>query len=284
MNPQADFSGFSRIGDAYIAGRNQRDRLDQIALENIRDVNERADRKNLERDKMIADLGDDAVMMPDGNIDVRESMKRKKQRADNERMAEVAGELEALGMEQPIPEELRALPSYKTGKARALAKKTYDRQKADMELEIENARISSRERIAGMKAAADLDETLLKPGPKEAPEIEVTEDPVLGTSVKKRFKSQEAYDAYRSKNEEAKPAKLTPAQQALKDMEDAMAKGQSFRLVEGGDDNVRIEATSTRPDNPEIVRRRLQQIIGRSSKTNAPARVINFKDLGIPTR
>lgn len=288
MNPQADFSGFSRIGDAYIRGRRYADERNDKAMDDIlkKDDRERREfednrRANRERERMMIDLGEDVTLTPEGEIDVQTSLAKRKQRQDADVLAASAGELEGLGMEQPIPEELRNLPAYRAGKARALAKRTYDRDRAEMDQAIERIRQEGYTRRAQIGADSRIDAALLKPT-KTGNEIEVEEeDFATGAKTKRRFNSPEEFRAYQAEKGGNAPAELTPLEQAMKDFEAAQAEGAGVRLVEKKGGDVSVERTSTRPDNPAIVRRRLEQLGTRKGGTNAPTRVINFKDLGI---
>lgn len=282
---QADFSGFSKIGEAYLRGRDIRDQREREQMDRFREDNrierQERDRKIRDRDNTLEKLGADAVVDPNtGDIDVAKSVLKRQQRIEAERIAESAGELEGLGMKQDIPEELRSHPSYRVGQSRALAKVQGKKLEHDYEMEIERAREARYRGIEELRQQGLNNRAGSKPD-RSDDISEVEEDPVSGTKTTRRFASEEEYNAYKANRKPATPAKKSKVDEAMEAFDRATAAGKSGRLVEKGNDDVSFEETSIRPDNPAIVKRRLEQLKRREGGAKKQPRVIRFEDLNI---
>lgn len=284
---QADYSGFSRVGDAYLQGRDireQRIREDKKRAEDkVRQNQLDAERKRADRDRLLVDIGPDAIMDPNGNVDVAASMQERQRRTQADTIAQSAGELEALGIQQDIPQELRTSPAYRAGQARGLVKKQERTDRENLEKAIEALRTERATKVQQLRNQG-------RPEPVDrTDDISITEeDPITGTTTTRRFASPEDFDAWKSQNSDKAPAKKQTPQamsvdKAMADFEAAFSKGEKVRLIENEDGTVEVEKSSLRPDNPAIVRRRLEQLNKRNGGAGSakPNRVMTLEELGI---
>ena len=240
-----------RLAEAFTAGL--------AAGQRARDSKQRAKEVEIARGDRLAErnqallerFGADAVVDPEsGTVDVTRSAGAMRERGELAKLAEQAGEVEALGMSMAdLPPQARELPEYKAGLARGLAKarqeemmlnRIGEREKAmlDRQKEIEETRQRGLTERQQMGDSADFVRALLSPrggsGGTDTSDTSVRyTDPDTGAVY--TFKSQEAFDKWRGKAPETQDAGLDPdytkaARDAIKQFDALQARGVPAKL------------------------------------------------------
>ena len=206
-----------RLAEAFTAGlaAGQRARDSKQRSKEVETA--RGDRLAERNQALLERFGADAVMDPEsGTVDVTRSAGAMRERGDLAKLAEQAGEVEALGMSMAdLPPQARELPEYKAGMARGLAKSRQEdmmlnrigeREKAmlDRQKEIEQIQQKGLTERQQMGDSADFVRALLSPRGGAAagsPPISMVERPD-GTSVTRKFRTEEELRAFQ--DEQAK--------------------------------------------------------------------------------
>lgn len=240
-----------RLAEAFTAGlaAGQRARDSKQRAKEVETA--RGDRLAERNQALLERFGADAVVDPEsGTVDVTRSAGAMRERGELAKLAEQAGEVEALGMSMAdLPPQARELPEYRAGMARGLAKvrqedmmlnRISEREKAmlDREKEIEQIQQKGQTERQQMGDSADFVRALLSPRGRssdtDASDTSVRyTDPDNGAVY--TFKSQEAYDKWRGKAPEEQPTGVDPdftkaAREAIKQYEALKNRGKGADL------------------------------------------------------
>lgn len=172
----------------------------------------RGDRLAERNQALLERFGADAVVDPEsGTVDVTRSAGAARTRAELAKLAEQAGEVEALGMSMAdLPDEARQLPEYRAGMARGLAKarqeemmlnRIGEREKAmfDRQKQLEEIQQRGLTERQQMGDSADFVRALLSPrggASAGAPPIRVVERQDGTSTTTRTFRTEEERKAY----------------------------------------------------------------------------------------
>lgn len=236
-----------RLAEAFTAGlaAGQRARDSKQRAKEFETA--RGDRLTERNQALLERFGADAVVDPEsGTVDVTRSAGAMRERGELAKLAEQAGEVEALGMSMAdLPAQARELPEYRVGMARGLAKarqeemmlnRIGEREKAmlDRNKEIEQIRQRGLTERQQMGDSADFVRALMSPrggagsgGEPSDTSVRYT-DPDTGAVY--TFKSQEAYDKWRGKAPETQDSGPDPdytkaAREAIREYDALKSRG-----------------------------------------------------------
>ena len=144
------FGGFQALPSAFAQGMylGERQRAAQ-AMEAERAA-ERQRARQMQQEQVLMQFGDDAVVGPDGNIDILKSTQRRALSDEAERVGRLEGFMQSSMAD--VNPELRSLPAFRRGMASGMAERQLQDFNLDRQLAVEAARERARLGVAERQA------------------------------------------------------------------------------------------------------------------------------------